>query len=67
MIDINFNEKKTTCAQGTSLLSFLETQGLVDKRIAVALDGTLVKRNEWQEHILHDGADIVVIEATYGG
>ncbi|KGN73326.1 hypothetical protein HR11_04260 [Porphyromonas macacae] len=64
---VSFNDTPLNCSAGMSLEKLLTEQSLLHKRIAVAVNGNLIKRDLWGELILTEGADVVVIEATYGG
>lgn len=35
--------------------------------IAVAVDGALVPKKEWNDYIINRSCDIVIIKAAYGG
>ncbi|MBD5285391.1 MAG: sulfur carrier protein ThiS [Bacteroides sp.] len=35
--------------------------------VAVAVNGKVVRKSEWETAVLNDGDDVVVIHAAYGG
>ena len=39
----------------------------VEVGVAVAVNGSLVRRPQWSGHSLIDGDDVVIIKAAYGG
>lgn len=51
----------------TLLSEFLAKQNFPDKGIAVALNGKVVRRGEWETTLLSDGDSITVIKAVCGG
>ncbi len=53
--------------QPQSISSLLFSQGIEPKGIAVAVNNKVVKRIDWDEHILSDTDNVVVIAAAYGG
>ena len=40
---------------------------LPEKGVALALDGKMVPRSDWEGTALHEGAKLIVIRATCGG
>ena len=59
------NSKKTTQAPDLKALA-LELE-LPEKGVALALDGKMVPRADWEGTALHEGAKLLVIRATCGG
>lgn len=49
------------------LAAFLEMQQIGTERTAVAVNGEVVPRASWSHHRLHEGDEILIIRATYGG
>jgi thiamine biosynthesis protein ThiS len=46
----------------------MRDEGLYDKGgVAVAVNGRVVRRAQWNTCMLADGADIIIINAAYGG
>lgn len=64
---VYFNEKPVTCPDGTTLSGLLEEQGLIGKRVAVAVDDQLIKKDAWSGFRLREGQYVVVITVTFGG
>ena len=56
-----------THTQAASLAELLEEQGIATPGTAVAVNGKVVRRTEWNAAPLHDGASVTVIRATQGG
>ena len=59
------NSKKTT--QAPDLKARALELGLPEKGVALALDGKMVPRADWEGTALHEGAKLLVIRATCGG
>lgn len=53
---------------GQTLASLLEAAGYQAKGgMAVAIDSAVVRRADWDKTIVPDGAEILIINAAYGG
>ncbi len=57
----------STHTQATTLAELLAEQDVVTSGIAVAVDGKVIRRLEWDRTPLHDGTSVMVIRATQGG
>ncbi|MFO7869410.1 MAG: sulfur carrier protein ThiS [Bacteroidales bacterium] len=65
---IYFNEEKMSVEVETTLFSVLEETKFSDKQgVAVAVNNNVVPRAEWQNFVLTEGANILVIQAAQGG
>lgn len=64
---IEVNDEPRELADGTTVGELLDT--LVEDRrgVAVAVDGEVLPRSEWDETDLHDGARVEVVGAVQGG
>ena len=58
---------KVNGAEKTSEAKNLAELGLPDKGVAMAVDGKMVKRPEWEGKELQEGAAILIIRASCGG
>lgn len=67
MIKIKVNSKEKELACEMPLSEFLNGENLVPTNIALAINGKLVPRQEWESHIIHDGDNMIIIQASYGG
>lgn len=62
----SFPEKNLLLAE--VLLQFLQKNDVKDIRgVAVAVNGSLVRRSEWQTHIISEQDEIEILTATQGG
>lgn len=66
MISIN---DKTYPLQGTPTLSQLLSDLQINIRngIAIAVNNTIISRTQWDEYIINDNDEILIIKATQGG
>lgn len=66
-MEIKINGEVIAIDGEISVGSFLEMQNQPSAGIAVALNGKLVRRDQWQHTMLQDKDDLVIIKAAYGG
>ena len=64
---IKLNDQTHEVPEGTSLTILLENLGINPKGIAVAIDYEVVPKNKWEETILIDGLELILIQAVQGG
>ena len=65
---IFFNGTEVSVSHGVSLLDFLATQNMSEKKgIAVAVNNNIVIRANWSGNILIENDKVLVISATKGG
>jgi sulfur carrier protein len=67
MINIKLNDKSYEVAAGTSLAVFIESLGLKQHGIAVAIDYEVVPKDQWEATILSDKLELMLIQAVSGG
>ncbi|MEY8018272.1 sulfur carrier protein ThiS [Mycobacterium servetii] len=60
------NEEEVEVGEHTTVAGLLESLGLPDRGVAVALDSSLLPRSDWAT-TLFDGARIEVVTAVQGG
>lgn len=63
---IKINDKETEI-KAASLQQLAEELSLPEKGIAVAVNNSMVPRTSWQQTVLHEGDNIVIIKAVCGG
>ena len=61
------NGEPRELAPGTTVAALVEALGMPRRGVAVAVDGEIVRRAEWDEHRLPDGARVEVLTAMQGG
>jgi sulfur carrier protein len=64
---IKLNDKPYEISEGTSLAAFIESLGLKPQGIAVAIDYEVVPKDRWEETILSDQLELMLIYAVSGG
>jgi sulfur carrier protein len=60
------NDESVEVDENTTVEQLLETLGMPDKGIAVAVDWAVVPRSQWHR-ALSDGAKVEVVTAVQGG
>ena len=66
-MQITLNGKETECAENTSVKGLLEHNGISPVNIAVAVNGRVVPKAEWDNTAITGGAKIIIIKAVQGG
>jgi thiamine biosynthesis protein ThiS len=66
-VEIFVNGEKRSAPVGQSLLVFLESLGLDPSRVAVEMDGRIVKKAEWPDTLLHAGTRLEIVQFVGGG
>lgn len=67
-MEITVNDIVTHVESHTSVESLIALRGLQDKGgVAVAVNGKIVRRQDWCGHILKDLDNVLIINAAYGG
>ena len=61
------NGEARELAPGTTVAALVEALGLPRRGVAVAVDGEIVRRAEWDEHAVPEGARVEVLTAMQGG
>lgn len=65
---IIINDICETLPQGSTVADLVAVRGLADKGgVAVAINGKIVKKPDWESRILCDLDNILIINAAYGG
>jgi sulfur carrier protein len=64
---IELNGEPRELAPGTTVAALVEALGMPPRGVAVALDGEIVRRGEWDAQQVPDGARVEVLTAMQGG
>ena len=67
MIILTVNGESRTVNDGTSIIKLLETLGIEQRRVAVAINGEVVPRTEHEQNILKDGDQVEIVRMVGGG
>lgn len=65
--EIVLNGQSRSIAEGQTLLDLVQSLELEPARVAVELDGRIVKRDHWAETPLHTGARLELVHFVGGG
>lgn len=66
-MEVKVNGQKTGVPAGTTVECLLEQTGTETKGTAVAIGGKIVRRSDWESTVLHEGDEILLVKAAYGG
>jgi sulfur carrier protein len=67
-MNLKINNEKQSLPDVRSLRELLATLRMADKKgIAVAVNDSIVIRDAWERHTLHENDSITIIQATQGG
>jgi sulfur carrier protein len=61
------NGESHELAPGTTVAALVAGLGMPPRGVAVALDGEVVRRGDWDEREVPDGARVEVLTAMQGG
>ena len=64
---IRINNCETEIASGTTIAMIGQMESLPDKGVAIAVNGEIVQRSAWNEHVINNGDDIIILKAFCGG
>lgn len=67
MITVHYNNKDFSFDKEISVTEFLENQNISGNNIAIAINSIVVPRMKWNEVLLKDNDNILIIQASYGG
>ena len=67
MVEIFINNSTHTFSQEIDLVEMLKQLKLSSQGVAIAINNTVIPKNEWQEHTLKNQDQITLIQATQGG
>ena len=64
---IRINNGETDIVSGTTIAMIAQMESLPDKGVAIAVNGEIVQRSAWNEHVINNGDDIIILKAFCGG
>ncbi|MGM9833833.1 MAG: sulfur carrier protein ThiS [Candidatus Limisoma sp.] len=67
MISLKVNGEERQYDATPTIEQLITERGAALTNVAVAVGGKMIPRTEWQGTELHDGDNIIVIKASYGG
>jgi sulfur carrier protein len=66
-MNIRLNNNSLELKDSISILNLIKTQDISSKGIAVAINGFVVTKSEWQTTTIIENDSIIIIKATQGG
>ncbi len=67
MITIKVNQKDHKILESLTLQEFVEDLNIQTNGIAIAINSSVVKKNDWSLKLLQHNDDILIIKSTQGG
>ena len=67
MATFEINGEQRTVEQASTVAELLRTLGLTERRVAVMVEGEIVRREQHDSAALPDGAKIEIIQMVGGG
>ncbi len=64
---IMLNGKSHEVGEGTTLGAFLDNLGIAPQGVAVAINYEVVPKDAWNDTVLTDGVELMLITAVSGG
>jgi sulfur carrier protein len=64
---ITVNGESCELPSGTTVGELMRARGARERGSAVAVDGDVVPRGDWDRHVLTDGQDVELVHAVQGG
>ncbi|MRT15025.1 sulfur carrier protein ThiS [Enterobacteriaceae bacterium RIT711] len=64
---IQFNDEPLQCPDNLTLEKLLEQLRLLKPGVALAINQSIVPREQWEAHLLNDGDQILLFQAIAGG
>ena len=66
-MDVVINGQARTVPEGETIPGLLESLGLAEERVAVELDGKIVRRGDWRGRELRPGSRVEIVHFVGGG
>jgi thiamine biosynthesis protein ThiS len=66
-VQITVNGERRSITEGQTVLGLLQALGLDPARVAVELDGAIVKQPLWAHTALRPGAQVEIVQFVGGG
>lgn len=67
MITVNVNNTSHTLHSPSNLHDLMKQLGISKNGIAIAVNNQIISKNDWNQHDLEEGANVLIIRATQGG
>lgn len=66
-MNVKINNTPLQLPEGTTVIQVAEERNLPDRGVALAVNNQMVPRAEWNNTVLAEGDDIVILKAFCGG
>ncbi len=66
-MEVTINDKRQQITDNETVATVIGSIYRDSRGIAVAINGKIVKKTEWNARCLNEGDDVVIIKAAYGG
>ena len=66
-MQIQFNDEAMQCAVGQTVSDLLATLNQLKPGTALALNQQILPRDQWQQHIVQEGDQILLLQVIAGG
>ena len=67
MIIVTVNREKHQFIENITLSALIAELNIVVNGIAIAINQSIIKKEDWTERIIQNNDDILIIKATQGG
>ena len=67
MITVNVNQEEHKILEDNSLLIVVTDLKIATNGIAIAVNESIIKKEDWSKHVLQNNDNILIIKATQGG
>ncbi|MTD39328.1 sulfur carrier protein ThiS [Erwinia sp. CPCC 100877] len=64
---IRFNDEPITCDDDVTVAALLESMNLHQPGAALAVNQTIIPREQWRQHRLREGDSLLLFQAIAGG
>jgi sulfur carrier protein len=64
---INVNNQSQSISENSSIKKLLEQLDILPNGIAIAINNKVISKEEWEQTMIENDDDIVIIKATQGG
>jgi thiamine biosynthesis protein ThiS len=65
--EVLVNGEQSHATTGQTLLDFIKSLGLDETRVAIEMDGVIIKRNGWANALLRPGSRLEIVQFVGGG
>lgn len=67
MITVKVNDTNRTFLKETTIDRMIETLQIQSNGIAIAINNSIIKKSDWENHTLSENDNVLIIRSTQGG